>query len=205
MSKQKLTLCVFLTTLSDQVSWGPQKTDGIQGLCCCYSSSTLKILFKAVRKGEYFPNRNQSWMACGRSKEQMMGFAPSSGKRHIKPCRVVKRSYHTFSPEICPMLQKHWVKFWAKQISFTECTKPVLSQGSRWPTAIRGQQVSNTCIDGSLSDTGCPSLQNLLGKTRQKVFTLRKKKDLLKEALLAKYLATGSTATCHPMPGIKVL
>lgn len=44
----------------------------------------------------------------------------------------------------------------------------------------------------------------LTGQNKTKGIYL-KKKNLLKEALLAKYLATGSTATCHPMPGIKVL
>lgn len=48
--------------------------------------------------------------------------------------------------------------------------KPVLSQGSQGQAAIRGQQVSDTCVDRSLSDTRCPNQQNSLGKAREEVF-----------------------------------
>lgn len=92
--------------LSDQASCGLQKVDGDQ------ARTAMLLLFfvhplnhsKAVRKGTYFPNRNQNRMEYGRSKEQMMGFALSAGKRCIKPQIVVKRSQDAFSPEICPML-----------------------------------------------------------------------------------------------------
>jgi len=54
----------------------------------------------------------------------------------------------------------------------------VLSQGSQGQGAVRGQQVSNACIDGSLSDTRCPNQQNSLGKAREEVFKSKKRKYL---------------------------